>query len=133
VPYVVLDTDVASQIIKNRLGGPLATRLTGLTWCVTFVTVGELWQWAETRSWGEDTRGLLDRWLSRVIVIDSDDEVSRAWGQVAARARRRGRPRPANDSWVAACCLSRGIPLATLNVKDYTEHTEHEGLVLITE
>jgi hypothetical protein len=42
--YVVLDTDVASRAIKGTLGDPLATRLTGMTWCVTFVTVGELWQ-----------------------------------------------------------------------------------------
>jgi predicted nucleic acid-binding protein len=68
-----------------------------------------------------------------VIVIDSDDEVSRTWGQVAARGRRRGRPRPAIDSWGAASCLSCELPLATLNVKDYTEHAEHEGLILITE
>ena len=50
--YVVLDTDVASRAIKDQLSDPLATRLTGTAWCVTFVTVGELWQWATIRSWG---------------------------------------------------------------------------------
>jgi len=49
--YVVLDTDVASRAIKGKLTDPLAARLTGMAWCVTFVTVGELWQWATTRSW----------------------------------------------------------------------------------
>ena len=49
-PYVVLDTDVASRAIKHRLSSPLAAKLTGATWCVAFVTVRELWQWAETRS-----------------------------------------------------------------------------------
>jgi hypothetical protein len=44
--YVVLDTDVASRAIKDELGDPMAARLTGTAWCVTFVTVGELWQWA---------------------------------------------------------------------------------------
>jgi predicted nucleic acid-binding protein len=42
--YVVLDTDVASRAIKGQLGDPMAARLTGAAWCVTFVTVGELWQ-----------------------------------------------------------------------------------------
>jgi len=42
--YVVLDTDVASRAIKGQLGNPLAARLIGMTWCVTVVTVGELWQ-----------------------------------------------------------------------------------------
>jgi len=38
--YVVLDTDVASQAIKGKLGDPLDARLTGMTWCVTFVPPG---------------------------------------------------------------------------------------------
>jgi hypothetical protein len=37
-----------------------------------------------------------------------------------AAAKRRGRPRPINDTWIAACCLVRRMPLATLNVKDST-------------
>ena len=83
--YVVLDTDVASRIIKRQLGGPLAGKLTGLTWCVTFVTVGELWQWAAMRSWGRSTREDLEQWLGRVVVLDSDDATSRAWGRFPLR------------------------------------------------
>lgn len=44
---VVLDTDVALLIIKGR-GDALAEHLAGRTWCVSFVTVGELVKWAET-------------------------------------------------------------------------------------
>ncbi len=131
--YVVLDTDVSSRIIKGKLSGSLATRLTGRLWCVTFVTAGELWRWAEARNWGLSSCEDLERWLARVIVIDSDDDVSRTWGQVSARAARRGRPGPVNDSWIAACCLSRDLPLATLNVKDYVDLAEHEGLVLLAD
>src|SRR5216117_1979717 len=111
--YVVLDTDVASRAIKGQLGDPMAARLTGAAWCVTFVTVGELWQWATTRSWGPRTREQLEQWLGRVVVLHSDDATSRAWGRISAAARRRGRPRPANDSWIAACCLAHQFALAT--------------------
>jgi hypothetical protein len=48
--YIVLDTNVAPEAIKGTLGDPQAARLTGMAWCVTFVAVGELWQWATTRS-----------------------------------------------------------------------------------
>jgi predicted nucleic acid-binding protein len=129
--YVVLDTDVTSRIIKAQLDGPLAVKLTGAAWCVTFVTVGELWQWAAVRSWGRRSRAELEQWLGRVVVLDSDEATSRAWGQISAEARRRGRPTPANDTWIAACCLARGLPLATLNVKDFEDFKEHEGLSLI--
>lgn len=38
-----------------------------------------------------------------------------------------------NDIWIAACCLSEGLPLITRNVKDFVDFGEHHGLVLITE
>jgi predicted nucleic acid-binding protein len=41
------------------------------------------------------------------------------------------RPRPVNDTWIAACCLVRALPLASLNVKDFADFAEHEGLQLI--
>lgn len=131
--YVVLDTDVASRSIRRRLDGSLAAKLTGTAWCVTFVTVGELWQWASIRSWGNRTREELQHWLDRVLVLHSDDEVSRIWGRISADSRSRGRPRPVNDSWIAACCLAHELPLATVNTKDFTDFTEHEGLTLITQ
>jgi len=42
-----------------------------------------------------------------------------------------GRPRPHNDSWIAACCLVYDLPLATLNIKDFADFAEHEGLRII--
>jgi predicted nucleic acid-binding protein len=40
---------------------------------------------------------------------------------IAAYAYLRGRPRPTNDSWIAACCLAYDLPLATQNVKDFQD------------
>jgi predicted nucleic acid-binding protein len=91
--YVVLDTDVASRAIKGTLGDPLAARLTGMAWCVTFVTVGELWQWATTRSWGPRTREDLELWLGRVVILNSDDATARTWGRMLSVLRRGPAPR----------------------------------------
>ncbi len=44
-----------------------------------------------------------------------------------------GRPRPVNDTWIVACCLAYGLPLATLNTKDFEDFAEHRGVVLIPE
>ena len=49
---VVLDTDVASFSLRNRLPDQLRTALAGNTMCITFVTVGELMKWRVLRSWG---------------------------------------------------------------------------------
>jgi toxin FitB len=53
------------------------------------------------------------------------------WGRISVQAQRRGRPRPVNDTWIAACCLVHGLPLATFNMKDYTDFAEHEGLQIL--
>ena len=89
--YVVLDTDVASRAIKGKLADPMAARVTGMAWCVTFVTVGEPWQWATTRSWEPRTREELELWLGRVVVLNSDDATSRTWGQDLGGGQEPGR------------------------------------------
>ena len=69
--------------------------------------------------------------FASVVVLPSSFQVATVWGEIQPRARLRGRPRPINDSWVAACCLARELPLATLNIKDYADFAEHEGLELV--
>ncbi len=129
--YVVLDTDVASLIFRRKLPGQIAARLAGKTWCVTFVTVGEMTQWAWLRSWSSRNIGALDDWLSNLVVLDGTWESARTWGRISADGKRRGRTLPVNDSWIAACCLTEGLPLATLNTKDYADLVDEHGLVLV--
>jgi predicted nucleic acid-binding protein len=52
-------------------------------------------------------------------------------GELSAAAIQRGRTRPVNDTWVAACCLAYQLPLATLNLKDFKDFAEHHGLRLL--
>jgi len=131
VDPAVLDTDVASLLHKGTLAGPLAARLIGREPLITFVTFGELAKWAEIRNWGQHRRQELTSWLSRIAVLPGDEAVAATWGRLSAAAVRRGRPRPVNDMWVAACCLTHGIPLATLNLKDYEDFNQHHGLRML--
>ena len=128
---IVLDTDAASLLQKGRLPVDLTPHLIGVTLAVSFVTVGELYKWAERRSWGARTRDKLETWLHTVVVIPADRDVTRAWGAIAARADERGRPRPANDSWIAACCIAKGLPLLTLNLRDFEDFEANDGLQLL--
>jgi predicted nucleic acid-binding protein len=132
VARVVLDTDVASLSYKGRLPGSLAARLLGQEVCVTFVTIGELSRWAEKRHWGTRARTELVAWLGRAVVLPYDERVAWRWGQLSVQAEQRGRARPINDTWIAACCLVADLPLATLNLKDFGDFAEHDGLRLIS-
>ena len=129
---VVLDTDVASLLLKQRLPAQLASRLNGQPIIITFVTLAELTQWAELRRWGTARRASLQSWVDDVPVLPGAEAVASRWGIISANARRRGRPRPQNDTWVAACCLEYELLLATRNTKDFDDFVEHEGLVLIS-
>jgi len=42
----------------------------------------------------------------------------------------RGRPRPKNDTWIAACRIVHDLPLATFNRKDFQDFAEYEVLRL---
>ncbi len=70
-------------------------------------------------------------WLGNVVILPYSEAVAVTWGELQAQAVRRGRPRPVNDTWIAACCLVRDLPLATLNVKDYADFAEHESFALL--
>jgi hypothetical protein len=131
VTFVVLDTDVASASFLGRLPGRLHARLAAQTACITFVTLGELTKWTEIRSWGPQRRSALDAWQQRVVLLSFDRRVATVWGQLQARAQLRGRPRPVNDTWIAACCLVNGLPLATFNTKDFVDFAQYEGLALL--
>ena len=130
---VVIDTDVASLIQKGRTPDWAVRRMAGSRVWLTFVTVGELWKWAEVRSWGRRNRSELGAWIARRPVIPYDDAVARNCASLAAAAQRRGRPRPQNGTWIAACCTRHGIPLISLNTKDFDDFAAYDGLVLLSE
>jgi predicted nucleic acid-binding protein len=69
--------------------------------------------------------------FAALVVLPYDQRVATCWGEIQAYARLRGRPRPANDAWIAACCLVRELPLATFDIKDHADFAEHEGLELV--
>jgi toxin FitB len=129
VARVVLDTDVASLSYKGRLPIALAKRLVGQEVCVTFVTIGELARWAEKRRW-EPVPGP-SLWTGWAALL-SCPTTNESRGNGASSASRRGRARPINDTWIAACCLIADLPLATLNLKDFEDFAEHDGLRLIS-
>ncbi len=82
------------------------------------------------RRWGTHSLDAMQTFLAALVVLPYDQRVATRWGEIQAYAQLRGRPRPANDSWIAVCCLVRELPLATFNTKDYADFAEREGLEL---
>jgi toxin FitB len=83
------------------------------------------------KRWDGARRRALDLWLAKEPILPAGLRVATVWGTATARARQRGRPRPLNDSWIAACCIGSGLPLLTLNGRDFADVAEHDGLMLL--
>ena len=62
--YVVLDTDVAWLSFRRRLSASIMAAIGAKPWCLGFVIVAEMTQWASLRSWSLRNQGALDAWLS---------------------------------------------------------------------
>jgi toxin FitB len=131
VARIVLDTDVVSLYRAGRLP-PAFTRLVAThDLSITFATAGELWKWALVRRWGGARRGGLELWLDEATVLSAGLATAKIWAAVTDGAQRRGRPRPVHDTWIAACCIEGGLPLLSLNRRDFVDFAEHDGLVLV--
>jgi predicted nucleic acid-binding protein len=132
VARIVLDTDVVSLYRTGRLPAGFARRVATNDISIAFATAGELWKGAQARRWGGSRRGGLELFLDQTLILRAGVNVAMVWGEIAAGAQRRGRPRPLNDSWIAACCIEGGLPLLTLNRRDFADFAEHDGLVLLS-
>ena len=106
---IVLDTDVVSLYRAGRLPAELARQVATNENSIAFATAAELWKGALDRRWGGARRGGLDLWLTTTPVVPAGLAVARIWASISARAQRRGRPRPLNDTWIAACCIEGGL------------------------
>jgi predicted nucleic acid-binding protein len=85
------------------------------------------------REWDERRRGRLEAWTAGRPIIPFDPRIAQLWGELTGQAKLRGRPRPQNHTWIAACCLRYGIPLVALNSADLGDFAEHHGLILLGE
>ena len=128
---IVLDTDVVSRYCMGRLPAGFARQVAANDLSIAFATAGELWRWALARRWGSARRGALELFLDQALILPASLTVAKVWGELTAGAQRRGRPRPLNDTWIAACCIEGGLPLLTLNRRDFADFAERDGLLLL--
>ncbi len=55
----------------------------------------------------------LRQWISAVTVLDIDDGTTHAYSAIGLELKRKGKPIPTNDLWIAALCLQHSLPLVS--------------------
>jgi len=53
----------------------------------------------------------LREWIAAVTVLDVDEATTRSYAAIGLELKRRGKPIPTNDLWIAALCRQHSLPL----------------------
>lgn len=131
----LVDTCVLSEV-QRRQGNPLVRErfeaLADEEVFLSVLTVGELRKGIDKLKASVKKRSLT-AWFDQIVlaardrILPIDTETAIIWGEVTAKAERKGKPIPAVDGLIAATALRHGLHLMTRNVADF----EATGVLLI--
>lgn len=81
------------------------------------VVIGELWAGFLLGTRHAENIRRLDEFLGHAVVevVSIDEEVARIYGEMVVELRRKGRPLPANDIWIAATAARTGGTVLTFD------------------
>ena len=115
---VLLDTSAYSAL-QRGYQPVLEVLRRSETVAVSTVVLGELYSgFRAGNRWAENTAQLA-QFLSKpsVRVLDVTEETALRYAEVDVYLRKKGRPIPRNDVWIAAVALEHGLQLLTLDVR----------------
>ena len=115
---VLLDTSAYSALLRGHQP-VLEVMRRSETVAVSAIALGELYSgFRAGNRWAENTAQLM-QFLSKplVRVVNVTEETALRYAEVDVYLRKRGRPIPRNDVWIAAAALEHGLQLLTLDVR----------------
>lgn len=109
---ILLDT---SAVVGFFYGDQTATRLmrTAEEAYLSIVTLGELYFGAERSSRREANYAQVEELLEGLSILPSDAATAHEYGIIKFALRKKGRPLPDNDIWIAAAARQHDLTLAT--------------------
>lgn len=117
---LLLDTNIVSFIFKKDTRAENYKKyLEGNREAISFTTIGELYQWASIRNWGDIRKKKLEETLNQYIILGVNIDLCYIWGKIRSKCHLAGKPISVQDAWIAATSLLYNIPLVTHNPKDF--------------
>ncbi|MFH1904321.1 MAG: type II toxin-antitoxin system VapC family toxin [bacterium] len=80
---------------------------------VPAVVIGELFYGANKSGRPEKNSERIDRFASGNVILNCDTETARWYGKVKNSLRKKGRPIPENDIWIAAIAFQHDLTLVS--------------------
>jgi tRNA(fMet)-specific endonuclease VapC len=121
---ILLDTNVFSFLLRqaDTRASLYQPHIQDRIVVISYVTIGELYFWAEGRKWGVERLRLLEEKIRDTTVIRYDLEVCRTYARLKYGLRTPSgshRVIGDNDLWIAACAVRYEIPLVTHNRRHF--------------
>jgi tRNA(fMet)-specific endonuclease VapC len=119
---LLLDTNSCIYLIKKRPPSVLKRfdAYAAGTIGISSITVAELEFGVQKSQYPSQNQQALDQFLLPLVILDFDHEAARAYGKLRAWLETRGRVIGALDMLIAAHALSKGLSLATNNVREFS-------------
>jgi tRNA(fMet)-specific endonuclease VapC len=67
---------------------------------------------AQSRHYASYKNWLRD-WITAVTVLDIEEETTQHYAAIGLELKKKGRPIPANDLWIAALCRQHSLPIVS--------------------
>jgi tRNA(fMet)-specific endonuclease VapC len=122
----VLDTNIVVAILNGDQ--TVSQYLAGFpTVCLPMPVVGELMFGALNSQRSTENLARLQKFLGSSRALDTTTQTARAYADVRLGLKRKARPIPENDIWIAASAIEHGLPLATRD--SHFTHVDHLALL----
>lgn len=117
----MLDTNICIYVMKNQ-PQHLLTQFNRLasSLCVSSITVAELVYGAKYSQQPAKNLQNIEKFLSRLQVLDYDQLAGHHYGDIKADLRRKGNLISDNDMHIAGHARSQGLVIVTNNTKEFT-------------
>ncbi|MCK4766626.1 MAG: type II toxin-antitoxin system VapC family toxin [Candidatus Aminicenantes bacterium] len=124
----LLDTNIVIALFKNEK--PIVRKIRNLGEVYIPVTVvGELYYGAyKSQQVGKNLEKIFD-FLADSDILGVSEKTARIYGEIKSRLKKKGRPIPENDIWIAAIARQYELPLVTKD-KHFSEIEELELTLL---
>jgi tRNA(fMet)-specific endonuclease VapC len=111
-PHYLIDT-VAAVARLNDDEAIIKLLNTDVPVSIPIITLGELYAGAENSSRVEANIEKIDKLASGAEILLCDEQTARQYAKISQQLRKRGRPIPQNDMWIAALAMQYGLTLVT--------------------
>lgn len=80
---------------------------------ISSITVGELCYGARQSKKTIENLAKLDSFFAEILILDCTEVTGKIYGAIKSQLRKKGRPIPENDIWIAATALQYDLILVT--------------------